>query len=211
MLNAASSGESGAVDRRPIAYTIGHSNHPSEFLRGLLKQFQIVFLVDLRSHPYAKYAFQYNRETLQQALHGDGIDYLYEGQVLGGIPQDEEFYDAGGHVLYGEIAKSPSFRAGIQRLLHLIREHRCVLMCSEENPSACHRHLLVSRVLSKEGIRVLHIRGTGEIEEEDQLRAEELRQQITGQATLFGQEEEAPWSSLQSVLPRKARRNSLGF
>ncbi|MEI6310410.1 MAG: DUF488 domain-containing protein [bacterium] len=210
MLNTVSSSEAEAVDRRPIAYTIGHSNHPSEFLRSLLKQFQIDLLVDLRSHPYSKYAVQYNRETLQQALRGEGIDYRGEGQTLGGLPQDEEFYDAEGYVLYGEIAKSPAFRAGILRLLRLIQEYHCVLMCSEENPAACHRHLLISRVLSDEGIRVLHIRGTGEIEEEDQLRAEERRQQMTGQATLFDLEEEAPWRSIQSVSPIKARRNSLG-
>jgi len=36
-----------------------------------------------------------------------------------------------------------------------------VLMCSEEDPAICHRHHLIGRYLTKQGITVWHIRSDG--------------------------------------------------
>jgi uncharacterized protein (DUF488 family) len=40
-------------------------------------------------------------------------------------------------------------------------------MCSEKEPLDCHRTLLVSRVLSEEGMSVRHIHADGSLEEHD--------------------------------------------
>jgi uncharacterized protein (DUF488 family) len=66
-------------------------------------------------------------------------------------------------------------------------------MCSEENPAICHRHLLVTRVISDRGVDVLHIRGDGRLETEDEIAPKEK------QGVLFADLEEQSWKSLRSV------------
>ncbi len=56
-------------------------------------------------------------------------------------------------------------------------------MCSEENPSRCHRHLLIGRVLRERDVPVSHIRGDGRIETETDLAARESSSDL--QPSLF--------------------------
>jgi uncharacterized protein (DUF488 family) len=45
------------------------------------------------------------------------------------------------------------------------------MLCAEENPAACHRRLLVGRVLIERGIQVAHIRGDGRVQTEEEVAA----------------------------------------
>jgi uncharacterized protein (DUF488 family) len=141
-------------------------------------------------------------------LESAGIRYVYIGKELGGRPEGKEFYDAGGHVLYGKVAESDGFKNGLARLERGMREYRTLaLLCSEENPSVCHRRLLITRVLAERGIEVYHLRGDGRMESESELRAAEQPAQLG----LFEQQEFAQqdtWKSIPSVLPKKRRGNS---
>lgn len=159
---------------RPLTvYTVGHSNVTQEAFVALLKQHAIEVLVDVRSAPYSKFVPHFNREALKPALEAAGIKYLYLGGELGGRPAGREFYDSSGHVLYGLVANSEAFREGIERLLRGAGQFLVAVMCNEENPAECHRHLLVSRVLVERGVRVLHIRGDGSVQDESELAAAE--------------------------------------
>ena len=113
-------------------------------------------------------------------------------------------YDQEGHVLYSEVAKSFMFNEGIERLLAGIEKFRTAILCSEEDPNICHRRLLISRVLFSLGIPVLHIRGSGSVQLEEELRALEDAEKHC-QRGLFEDvmEESDAWKSIQSVL-RKA-------
>jgi hypothetical protein len=71
------------------------------------------------------------------------------------------------------------------------------MMCSEENPAICHRHLLIARVLSADGVRIAHIRGDGQIESYQDV--ERKREGGKGQRLLFGEMEKDSWKSLQSI------------
>ena len=125
-------------------WTIGHSNHPFERFADLLKQHRIDVLVDVRTSPYSKYAQQFGREVMATVLPREGVKYIFLGKELGGRPTPlpgSRVYDAEGHVLYGELAKHDLFRAGIERLEQGLDKFRCAIMCSEENPCICHRHL----------------------------------------------------------------------
>ncbi len=42
-------------------------------------------------------------------------------------------------------------------------------MCAEEDPSRCHRRLLITRTLVRRGVDVRHVRGTGAVESEAEL------------------------------------------
>ncbi len=192
------------VARRTV-YTVGHSNGPADGFLRLLQAHGIEVLVDVRSRPFSKYAAQFNAEPLREALTAAGIKYLPLGKELGGRPEGAAFYDAEGHVLYGRVAEAPFFRQGIARLEAGMQKYRVVLMCSEEDPSGCHRHRLIARVLTGRGITVLHIRGDGALQTEADLVAQTAPPPgAPQQLALFDPQEITVWRSARSVLRKEA-------
>ncbi len=188
-------------------FTIGHSNHEMEHFLGLLKRHRTEVVVDVRSSPSSQYATHFDGLVLKAALERAGIQYVFLGNELGGRPAGEEFYDEKGYVLYFKVARRPEFLSGIRRLEKTAGEHRLAVMCSEEDPSECHRRLLVGRVMAERGFGLVHIRGDGRIQTEEELTAEERRGD--GQLSLFPEPEgDAEWKSTRSVLPRSQPRNS---
>jgi uncharacterized protein (DUF488 family) len=198
-----------AIEDQLTIYTIGHSNHPLELFLSLLRDSGVSVVVDIRSKPRSQIVPHFNRKPLENSLKMNGFKYLFLGKELGGKPDNKEFYDANGHVLYGLIAKSPHFVQGIERLLKGIHDYRVVLLCGEENPSHCHRRLLVGRFLLERGVNIKHIRGDGRVQSEEELTNEErLQYKYEAQLTLFDNKETYEWKSTQSVLPRKKLKNS---
>jgi uncharacterized protein (DUF488 family) len=197
--------EQSSATAQSCLFTVGHSNHALEVFLGLLRKHEIQVLVDTRSYPYSRHCPHFNREELVRALNQKEIKYLDLGQELGGRPDGDEFYDDEGHVLYYRLAESAAFLGGIARLERGIRRFRVAIMCSEENPSICHRYRLVGRVMAGRGVKVQHIRGDGSIQVDAELQAAEECQR-----SLFDFLEENPWKSLQSVLRRKQPRSFLG-
>lgn len=191
----------------PKIYTIGHSNHPQDRFVELLKQHAIEMLIDVRSHPRSSYCPQYDRRTLSGALAGAGIEYRFLGEDLGGHPEVAEFYDPAGYVLYDRLARSAPFQGGISELQMLIQRQRVAVMCSEEDPAACHRHLLIARVLAEQGISVLHIRGDGTVNPDDSVTSRS-EDDSDRQLKLFP-EEPPPWRSIRSVSRRRRQASSL--
>ena len=62
---------------------------------------------------------------------------------------------------YGEVMKRPWYQKGIARLTEIAQERRTAIMCSEEDPSHCHRQHLIAQTLIGMGITVRHIRANG--------------------------------------------------
>ena len=85
---------------------------------------------------------------------------------------------------------------------------RVAVMCSEEDPAACHRRLLIGRVLMGQGVTVQHIRGDGRLQSEEELAREQEEATRSPQLSLFEIEETPPWRSARSVLPKKAQPGS---
>lgn len=198
----------------PGILSIGHSTHPIDVFMGLLRQNRIEVVADVRSLPYSRFNPQYNRERLRRELLAAGIQYDFLGSELGGRPDGEEFYDSDGHVLYGRMAESGSFRAGLERLTQRAEFSRVAMMCSEEDPADCHRYLLITGVLDLKGLRVGHIRCKG-LEEDGQIGSTtEHSDQVRNfriwedgryeQRDLFGQLVVSPWRSFKPV-PRLDR------
>lgn len=183
-------------------WTIGHSNHPLEILLNLLRQYKIDVLVDVRSSPYSAYCPHFNLEQLKPAVKAAAMQYLYLGDQIGGRAEGAEYYDADGHVLYNKLAESEKFQNGIERLIKGLRTYRIAILCGEEDPTGCHRRLLIGRVLGERRIAVHHIRGDGRVQSEAELAAEEKFQKTKGQLSLFETEDTSAWKSRQSVLPR---------
>jgi uncharacterized protein (DUF488 family) len=177
--------------------TIGHSNHPLERFLALLRGEGVEVVADVRTAPYSRFAVQHNREALKAALERARIKYAFLGRELGGRPEGDEYYDEEGHVLYGRVAASSLFAAGIERLERGLKDYRVAIMCSEEDPTHCHRRLLVTRVLLDRGVDVVHVRGDGRRQRDGELAA-------LSQGDIFNGFEEKAWRSTRSVSLRKA-------
>jgi len=187
--------------------TVGHSTGEPEKLASRLRERGIDVLVDVRSHPSSAHAPQFNEGSLGGLLASYGIRYVPMGDELGGRPAGPGMYDKDGRVQYDRLAATPSFQAGIGRLLKGCREHRIVIMCSEEDPTNCHRRLLIGRVIRDLGVTVRHLRGDGSIETEEQVSAiERATYPERYQQQLFG--EEIEWKSFRSVSAATPRPNS---
>lgn len=197
-----------ASKTQPAIWTVGHSNHPLEHFLDLLGQHGIGVLVDVRSSPYSRYASHFNKEAIRGPLQCRAVKYVFLGDLLGGRAEGQQFYDAQGHVLYDRVASTAGFQRGIERLLDGIAAHRLAIMCGEEDPTDCHRRLLIGRVLGRRGVGLMHIRGDGRVQSEEEVAAEEKFRKTKGQMTLFDMEEADQWRSTQSVLPREAPESS---
>jgi len=174
-------------------------------LLGLLRSQAVQVVVDIRSQPYSKYATQFDQENLKAALLGAGVRYLFLGRELGGRPDGDEFYDQEGHVLYDRVAATSVFQEGLSRLERGIREYNVAILCAEENPAACHRRLLVGRVLLDHGFQVEHIRGDERVQTEDEIASE--ADPDRDQLSLFQKVKAEPWKSIPSVLRKKKQNN----
>jgi uncharacterized protein (DUF488 family) len=184
----------------PALYSIGHSNQSFDALLGLLQQHQIDVLADVRSAPYSKFCPQFDKHALEAATRDAGLQYVFLGRELGGRPDGAEYYDAEGYVLYGRRAEAPEFLAGIARLERGRQQYRVAVLCSEEDPAGCHRHLLIGRVLAARGTPLVHIRGDGRLQTAAELESPQL--------ALFADLEERPWKSIRSVLRSEPRPTS---
>lgn len=159
-------------DEALSVYTIGHSNVELAAFVALLRQHGIEVLADVRFAPYSKFAPHFNRESLEPAVRATGVAYVLLGRELGGRPREAHYYDTGGRVRYDRLASSPAFEQGVERLLREARARRVAIMYNEENPAACHRRLLVGRVLAEAEVALRHIRADGRLQTEADLVAE---------------------------------------
>ncbi len=139
--------------KTPIIKTVGHSNHPIERFVDLLKAGGVELLVDVRSMPYSRRFPHFGRGRLAKSLAAAGIDYLWEGETLGGKP-----HQGGG---YDDLAARPAFQDALGRLIERSRATTLCMMCAEKEPLDCHRTMLVSRRLAERGVAVEHLLADG--------------------------------------------------
>ncbi|MBI5481894.1 MAG: DUF488 domain-containing protein [Deltaproteobacteria bacterium] len=81
------------------------------------------------------------------------------------------------------------YQRGIERLLDGIARFCVCILCAEEDPSHCHRRLLISRTLVRRGVDVQHVPGSGEAEDERELGARQQRGQLSLLADAAGARE----------------------
>jgi uncharacterized protein (DUF488 family) len=187
-------------------FTVGHSNGKLNDFLSLLEGAEVRFLVDVRTSPYSRVAPQFNREGLSMSLKEAPIQYIFEGKALGGRPRGDDFYSEDGHVLYSRMARAPWFIAGLERVRVLASRGTVSLMCSEENPAECHRHLLLARVLAEDGVAVTHLRADG-TRQPYAVMADVIRRRAET-PLLFPEDEDPTWRSIRSVSHNDRRRSS---
>jgi Uncharacterized conserved protein len=162
-------------------FTIGYGNRTiSEFI-ALLKEHGIEFLIDVRSKPTSRYNPDFSRSTLESTLKKSNIRYVFMGNNLGGLPQNEECY-TNGHVDYSKVEKQFFYKQGIDRLKTAWKKQIPVaIMCTESRPEECHRSKLIGQTLAKMNIPIAHIDQNGQT-----LTQQEVIDRLTnGQLSLF--------------------------
>ena len=103
------------MSQLPI-YTIGYGAREIDAFLDVLKQYQIDYIVDVRSQPFSRYKPEFSRRPLEQELTNNKIRYVFMGDSLGGQPDDPSCYDEAGKVDYEKCRRRPQFLAGIERL-----------------------------------------------------------------------------------------------
>jgi hypothetical protein len=169
---------------------------PPDFL-ALLRPHEIQVVVDVRSSPYTKYAKHFNREDLSASLKGQVCVMSSWGTWWEVAPRTPRVR-RGSYVLYDRLSNSPAFQSGMKRLVKGAKEYRVALLCGEEDPSVCHRHLLIARVLGEWGLEVSHLRGDGSVVTDLEL-IEAAREAKSDQMGFFAAEATPRWRSLRPV------------
>ncbi len=171
------------MEQKPL-FTIGHGNRKPEDFLALLKDFEVEYLIDVRSKPYSKFNPQFNQDDLNFFLVENGIKYVFMGDSIGGRPSDLSCY-IDGKVDYEIVRTKNFFLEGIERLKTAYRKNlNVVIMCSESDPCECHRSKLIGRVLDRDNIVLQHIDEKGRIK--NQLRVINELNKGRSEIDLFG-------------------------
>lgn len=151
-------------------YTIGHSQHTIDYFVGLLREYDIKYLLDVRSTPYSKYAEQFNREQLERDLQNAGIKYAFMGTYFGARPDDKSLYCDEGYLDFERVRKSPRFLKGFDNVTKGLEQgNNIALMCTEKDPFDCHRAIMVSRAFDLADIEVGHILEDAKLQSQKEL------------------------------------------
>jgi uncharacterized protein (DUF488 family) len=166
-------------------YTIGYGNRSIDEFIGLLQQYSIQFLVDIRSQPYSRFNPDFSKGALEKQLKLHHIRYVFMGDTLGGRPTDRSCYTEDGKVDYLKVREKDFYQKGIGYLNTAWKKQLTIaLMCSEAKPQECHRGKLIGNTLLEQNLEVAHIDETGKLKVQD-----EINQVFTGgQLPLFEQE-----------------------
>jgi len=150
-------------------YTVGHSNRSLEEFLGLLRDAGIELLVDVRRWPTSRRFPWFSRDSLQEALAGEGIRYVWRGDVLGGyrrLPAEARDYAScfrapGFRAFAYHLARDPEARRAVLEIEEYARRGvRVAVMCSERLPWRCHRKI-ISDALVLRGVEVVHLIDAG--------------------------------------------------
>ena len=151
---------------RVTLYTVGHGDRSLDELLALLREAGIGCVMDVRAHPHSKRNPQFEQESLQQALEGAGIEYVWEGRDLGGMRKGRR---DSRHVglkeksdrAYADHMESDDFRRGAAWVIHHAEQGPTAVLCAETLPTQCHRKLIAD-YLTANGLEVVHLIHPGE-------------------------------------------------
>jgi len=142
-----------------LLHTIGHGRHAFNYFLGLLRQYEIEFVCDVRSVARSRWP-HFNGIVLRELLAENGVGY-------------EHLPECGGRTR----PKPEDLAWGIDRIVEIALEVPTVLMCSESWPLSqhkvpranCHRiGMLAPRLRAKGVERIIHIMPDGRAIEFDE-------------------------------------------
>jgi len=129
-------------------YTVGHSRRSFREFLEMLKAYGVKTLVDVRRFPKSRRVPWTESSTLKKLLEGEGITYVWLGDLLGG-------FRSGGYKAYME---TEDYKKGLEKLVHIIDSSSgpTAVMCKEKLWFKCHRRFIADS-LTLLGYEVVHI------------------------------------------------------
>jgi uncharacterized protein (DUF488 family) len=110
-------------------------------------------LIDVRELPISRRR-GYAKSALGQVMADVGIEYVHI-KALGNPKPFRDLYKAGnvkeGQRLYEEHLLGEE-RESLERLVPMLHEKRCALMCVEHDPATCHRTVILDVLRSELGL-----------------------------------------------------------
>jgi uncharacterized protein (DUF488 family) len=142
-------------------YTVGHGSRPLDDFLALLESASVERLVDVRAFPGSRRHPHFGRAELEGSLTAAGIEYVWQGDTLGGRrrPRPDSPHFAlrnASFRAYADHMQTEAFRSGAQRLVEEGAQRRIAIMCAERLPWQCHRYMIADYLVAT-GIEVLHL------------------------------------------------------
>jgi uncharacterized protein (DUF488 family) len=139
-------------------YTIGYSGYKIDSFLRELRKYKISSVIDVRSEPYSRYYFDYNREKLKAILEKNGFFYRNYKREFGARQNDRAFYSSDGYLDFEKFTGSEEFLNGVKKLkVGMSKNYSFVLMCAEKDPFDCHRTMMIAREFHKQGYKIIHL------------------------------------------------------
>lgn len=158
----------GGCVKRPALYTVGHSNLELGDFLARLRSAEISGLADVRRFPVSRRHSHFNRESLEEELPREGIEYRWF-EALGGR-REASAGDArrslnlglrvGGFRAYADYALTEPFRLALAHLVAWATKRHVAICCAEALWWQCHRRIVADHLVARDHL-VLHIMGTG--------------------------------------------------
>lgn len=141
-------------------WTIGHSTRTLREFLGLLADYRIEAIADVRRFPGSRRYPHFASDALAETLPAHGIAYQWMPK-LGGRRKvrpgsTNTAWRNASFQGYADYTDTPEFAEGLAELLKLAATKRTALMCAEAVWWRCHRSLIAD-VLKLRGIEVIHI------------------------------------------------------
>lgn len=132
-------------------FTIGHSTRSIEDFLAILKHYNIIELIDIRTVPKSRHNPQFNEHELAHVLRNHHIGYRHE-KDLGGLRHAhkdsvnmgwENFSFRG----FADYMQTDEFHDALKKLIEIAHEKTVAIMCAEAVPWRCHRSLIGDALL----------------------------------------------------------------
>ncbi len=131
---------------------------------GLLREFAVQRVVDVRSIPHSAHNPQFDTHALRRSLPEAGINYVHMTGLGGFRRPDPASVNIGwrneSFRAFADYMQTEEFAAALDQLIVLARAESVAIMCAEAVPWRCHRSLIADALLVR-GLEVVHIHGHG--------------------------------------------------
>ena len=141
-------------------WTVGHSTRTLEEFLGLLVEYRIEAIADVRRFPGSRRHPHFASDALAATLPAHGLAYQWIPRLGGrrkvqpGSPNTA--WRNASFQGYADYTATAEFAEGLAELLKLATSKRTALMCAEAVWWRCHRSIIAD-VLKLRGIEVIHI------------------------------------------------------
>jgi uncharacterized protein (DUF488 family) len=124
-------------------FTLGYTGRKTEQILDVLVAHGVRTLIDIRQHAISMYRPDLSKSNLARAVEARGMLYVHMPEL--GVPRDirAKAIETGSREViwswYDKYVIEEHFGANLHRFLNVV-EHPVALMCTELDPSECHRH-----------------------------------------------------------------------